>query len=179
MQIFDQLGVAGPFIEKSLGWRYGSTFYRGNLVYRLEMPHAADDKFLPMYNLQQQYVEKFLYDAVDRSPLIDMRWSSEATGIDVRNDGETLNITSPLGDYALDADYVLAADGARSAIRGYMGLRLAGDNCEGKYVIADVRMEHDYPTERRAFFDPKSNPGGTILIHKQPGNIWRIDFQLE
>ena len=178
MQIFDQLGVAGPFIEKSLGWRYGSTFYRGNLVYRLEMPHAADDKFLPMYNLQQQYVEKFLFDAVDRSPLIDMRWSSEATGIDARNDGVTLQINSPLGDYALAADYVLAADGARSAIRGFMGLRLAGDNYEGKYVIADVRMEHDYPTERRAFFDPKSNPGGTILIHKQPGNIWRIDYQL-
>ena len=178
MQIFDQLGTAKPFIEKSLGWRHGSTFYRGQVVYRLEMPHSDNDKYLPMYNLQQQYVEQYLHDAVERSPLIDMRWASEVTGVDTRGDGVTLKVATAIGDYELNSEYVVAADGARSAIRGFMGLRLAGDNYEGKYVIADVRMEHDYPTERRAFFEPASNPGGTILIHKQPGNIWRIDYQL-
>jgi len=45
-------------------------------------------------------------------------------------------------------------------------------------VIADIRMDHDFPTERRAFFDPSGNPGGTVLIHKQPENIWRVDYQL-
>ena len=178
MQIFDQLGAVEPFIAKSLGWRHGSTFYRGHVVYRLEMPHSDNDKYLPMYNLQQQYVEQYLHDAVERSSLIDMRWASEATGIEVRNDGVTVKIASQIGNYALDSEYVVAADGARSAIRGFMGLRLAGDNYEGKYVIADVRLEHDYPTECRAFFEPASNPGGTVLIHKQPGNIWRIDYQL-
>jgi 3-(3-hydroxy-phenyl)propionate hydroxylase len=39
-------------------------------------------------------------------------------------------------------------------------------------------MDHDYPTERRAFFEPRSNPGGTVLIHKQPDDIWRVDYQL-
>jgi 3-(3-hydroxy-phenyl)propionate hydroxylase len=39
-------------------------------------------------------------------------------------------------------------------------------------------MESDYPTERRAFFDPPSNPGLTVLVHRQPDNIWRIDYQL-
>jgi 3-(3-hydroxy-phenyl)propionate hydroxylase len=73
---------------------------------------------------------------------------------------------------------VLAADGARSAIRSMLGLRLKGENYEGRYVIADVRMDHDYPTGRRAFFEPRSNPGGTVLIHKQPDDIWRVDYQL-
>ena len=87
-------------------------------------------------------------------------------------------ITSPEGDYWLDAFYVLAADGARSPIRSMLGLRLKGDNYEGRYVIADIRMDHDFPTERRAFFEPSGNPGGTVLIHKQPDDIWRIDYQL-
>ena len=73
---------------------------------------------------------------------------------------------------------MLAADGARSPIRSMLGLRLKGDNYEGRYVIADIRMDHDFPTERRAFFDPAGNPGGTVLIHKQPENIWRVDYQL-
>ena len=59
-----------------------------------------------------------------------------------------------------------------------LGLRLKGENYEGKYVIADIRMDHDFPTERRAFFEPSGNPGGTVLIHKQPDDIWRVDYQL-
>ncbi len=178
MQIFDQIGVVRPFVDKSLGWQFGSSFYRGRLVYRLAMPHGPNDKYLPMYNLQQQYVEQFLHDAVAQSSLIDMRWSTEVKGIAAHDGGVTLDVATPAGDYRLESDYILAADGARSAVRSLMGLRLQGNNYEGKYVIADVRMKHDYPTERRAFFDPASNPGGTILIHKQPGDIWRIDYQL-
>ena len=94
------------------------------------------------------------------------------------DDGVSLGIASPAGDYRLDADYVLAADGARSPIRSQLGLRMKGDNYEGRYVIADIRMDHDFPTERRAFFEPSGNPGGTVLIHKQPENIWRVDYQL-
>ena len=74
---------------------------------------------------------------------------------------------------------LLAADGARSAMRSMLGLRLQGENFEGNYVIADVRMDHDYPTERRALFAPESDPRGTVLIHKQPDDIWRIDYQLQ
>ena len=46
-------------------------------------------------------------------------------------------------------------------------------------MIADIQMDHDFPTERRAFFESDVNPGGTILIHKEPDNIWRIDYQLK
>jgi 3-(3-hydroxy-phenyl)propionate hydroxylase len=131
-----------------------------------------------MYNLQQQYIEQYLWEAVARSGMIDMRWQSEVTGLQPSDDGVTLHVSSPAGDYALEAGYVLAADGARSPVRAMRGLRLRGDNHEGRYVIADIRMDHDFPTERRAFFEPASNPGGTVLIHKQPDDIWRIDYQL-
>ena len=132
-----------------------------------------------MYNLQQQYIEKYLHDAVAASDLIDMRWQSEVAGIETaRRWRLRCDIATPDGNYRLDADYVLAADGARSPIRSMLGLRLKGDNYEGRYVIADIRMDHDFPTERRAFFEPSGNPGGTVLIHKQPDDIWRVDYQL-
>jgi 3-(3-hydroxy-phenyl)propionate hydroxylase len=142
------------------------------------MAHSEHEKYLPMYNLQQQYIEKYLWEAIARSNLVDMRWGSEVTGLEQDDDGATLAVDTPLGSYTLSAGYVLAADGARSALRSMLGLRLEGENYEGRYVIADVRMDHDYPTERRAFFEPRSNPGGTVLIHKQPDDIWRIDYQL-
>ena len=178
MQILQQIGAVAPYLEHALGWRYGRSYFRDHQIYRLEMPHSDNDKYLPMYNLQQQYIEQYLWDAVAKCDLIDARWQTEATAINQRRDGATLSIASPNGGYDLDADYVLAADGARSAIRQMLGLRLAGDNYVGRYVIADVQMKHDFPTERRAFFEPAGNPGGTVLIHKQPDDIWRVDYQL-
>jgi len=178
MHILERIGAVAPFVEKALGWRFGRSYYRGEQIFRLEMPQPSGEKYLPMYNLQQQYIEKFLHDAVAASSLIDMRWQSELSAIEPHNDGVSVRISSPAGDYRLDADYVLAADGARSPVRSMLGLRLKGDNYEGRYVIADIRMDHDFPTERRAFFEPAGNPGGTVLIHKQPDNIWRVDYQL-
>jgi 3-(3-hydroxy-phenyl)propionate hydroxylase len=178
MHILERAGAVKPFVDKALGWTHGRSYYRGTQIYRLEMPHPASEKYLPMYNLQQQYIEQFLHDAVARQPLIDMRWQSEVTAVKPREDGVMLHVSSPKGDYTLDADHVLAADGARSAMRSMLGLRLKGDNYEGRYVIADVQMQHDFPTERRAFFEPAGNPGGTVLVHKQPDDIWRVDYQL-
>jgi 3-(3-hydroxy-phenyl)propionate hydroxylase len=178
MHILERIGAVKPFLGKALGWRFGRSYFRGEQIFRLEMPHPPGEKYLPMYNLQQQYIEQYLHDAVAACSLVDLRWQSELTGIACRHDGASLSIASPAGDYRLEADYVLAADGARSPIRSALGLRMKGDNYEGRYVIADIRMDHDFPTERRAFFEPSGNPGGTVLIHKQPENIWRVDYQL-
>lgn len=177
--IMEQIGALGPFLEKSLGWTKGRTFYQGQQILEFDMPDSADEKFRPMHNLQQQYIEQFLWDAVSRNDLIETRWQSEVTGIADTDAGARLTIRDPEGDYRFDATWVLACDGARSPIRKMRGQRLKGENFEGRYVIADIQMDHDYPTIRRALFDPTSRPSGTVLIHKQPDDIWRIDYQLE
>ncbi|MGB0854206.1 MAG: FAD-dependent monooxygenase [Pikeienuella sp.] len=176
--IFESLGISAPFLAKSLGWTMGRTFYRGRQILEFEMPDGPDQKFRPMYNLEQQYIEKFLCDAAMENPLIEMRWQSEVTDIADKGGKSTLTVTDPQDTYDLTADWVLACDGARSKIRSRRGKRLKGENYEGRYVIADIQMDHDYPTIRRALFDPDCRRGGTVLIHKQPDNLWRIDYQL-
>lgn len=176
--ILDRLGAVAPFLDKALGWTTGRSFFRGRQILEFSMPHGDDDRFLPMYNLQQQYIEKFLWQAAARSELIDFRWQSEAVAVAYRPETVALTVRDPAGDYVIDADWLLAADGARSPVRAMRGLRLSGENHEGRYIIADVRMDHPYPTIRRALFDPAALPGGTVLIHRQPDDIWRIDYQL-
>ncbi|MCC5988310.1 MAG: hypothetical protein JJT95_11555 [Pararhodobacter sp.] len=46
----------------------------------------------------------------------------------------------------MSAQQVFAADGARGTFRRLCGLRLEGDNREGRNMIADVQMQHHYPT---------------------------------
>ncbi|MBX9609198.1 MAG: FAD-dependent oxidoreductase [Gammaproteobacteria bacterium] len=174
-----QLGVAEAFLAKALPWTHGTSFYKGVPVFRLEMPHDEHQRFHPMYNLQQQYIEQFLVDAVAAEPLVETRWQSRVTAVQSREGGVALGVATAAGDYRLEADYVVAADGARSAVRRALGLELHGEAHEGRYVIVDVRLPSTYPTERRAFFDCPGNPGKTVLVHRQPDDIWRIDYQLD
>lgn len=173
-----QLGLAERFTAKALGWTRGTSFYRERPVYRLTMPHSEDERFLPMYNLQQQYTELFMAEQAMAEPLIDLRWQSRAVDVAAELGGVTVAVSTAAGDFTLSADYLLACDGARSDVRGALGLSLAGEAYEGRYVIADIHLPSDLPTERRAYFDARANPGATVLVHRQPDDIWRIDYQL-
>ncbi|QTP53244.1 monooxygenase [Billgrantia sulfidoxydans] len=178
LEILQQLGVEAPFVAKGLGWTRGRTYFRDREIFRFEMPHSEQERFLPMINLQQQYIEKFLIDKAAESEPVELRWQSAVTGVSQDASGVSLEVSTPEGDYRLACDYLLAADGARSVARKALGLALHGEAYEGRYVIADIRLRSDFPTERRAFFHSHALPGTTILVHKQPDDIWRIDYQL-
>ena len=178
LEILQQLGLSDTFTDKALGWTHGTSYFHTSPVFRLEMPHSEQERFYPMYNIQQQYIEKYLVEAAQAEPLIELRWQSRLEDLGQKDDHVELDVATPEGNYVMQADYVLAADGARSMVRKALDLKLEGDAYEGRYVIVDIQMHSDYPTERRAFFDPPGNPGSTVLIHKQPDDIWRVDYQL-
>src|SRR3954447_26248008 len=179
LEILTRVGAERQFLAKGLGWTGGRSFYRNAEVFQLQMGHDQNQKFAPMINLQQCYTEKFLLDAVEALPdLIEVRWQMRVGDVAVREEGVRLAIETTAGGYAIDSDWVVACDGARSVARQALGLKFHGTQYEGRYVIVDIELKSDYPTERRAWFDPPSNPGSTLLMHKQPGNIWRMDYQL-
>jgi 3-(3-hydroxy-phenyl)propionate hydroxylase len=178
MEILQQVGVAHRVTESGLPWRFGNSHYRGRRVFRMEAPHDPDDRFFPMINLQQQYLEEYLLEAVAASPLIELRWGNKVTGVEQRDGFARLAVDTPGGAYALDTDWVVVADGGRSAIRSAMNLQMEGASYEGFFVIADIRIDLPFPTERLAYFDPDWNPGNTILMHREPHGIWRVDYQL-
>jgi 3-(3-hydroxy-phenyl)propionate hydroxylase len=93
-------------------------------------------------------------------------------------DGVRLEVACPDGAYAVEADWVIAADGARSALRKMLGLRPRGRVFEDRFLIADVRMKADLPAERRFWFDPPFHAGRSALLHRQAEGVWRIDLQL-
>ncbi len=178
LEILEGVGAADAVVAKALPWTRGTSYYHNQPVYRLEMPHSEDEKHYPMVNLQQCWLEQFILDRVAKEPLIEMRWRSRVTGARQDQGHVTLTVETPEGAYDMQAGYVVAADGARSTVRRALGLKLNGTSYQGRYVIADILIKHDYPTERRVWFDPPSNPGSTVIMHKQPDDIWRIDYQL-
>jgi 3-(3-hydroxy-phenyl)propionate hydroxylase len=178
-EIIERLGAVEGFLNTGLPWAGGRSVYRDTEVLHFAMPQDDNQKLPPMVNLAQYDIEQFLLDAAEKkADLIDIRWQTRATAIDSRTDGATLKRNTPEGDYSLNSDWVVACDGGRSTIRGALGLQLKGTSNEGRYVIVDIELESDRPTERLAYFDPSSNPSSTVLVHKQHDNVWRIANQL-
>src|SRR5690606_27341817 len=107
-----------------------------------------------------------------------LRWGNKVLGVSQREGFAEVLIDTPEGEYTLPSDWVVDASGGRSAIRTAMDLQMEGASYEGLFVIADIRIDLPLPTGRLAFFDPEWNPGNTILMHREPHGIWRVDYQL-
>ena len=180
LEILDRLGLGDACRDQGVTWQVGKVFQEGQLVYAFDLLPESGHKMPAFVNLQQYYLEHHLVQrahALGRSR-IDLRWRNRVAGIVQQDGGVRLTIETPDGPYALDADWVIAADGARSACRSLMGLDFEGEIFEERFLIADVKMQGDFPSERWFWFDPPFHEGRSALLHKQPDDVWRIDLGL-
>jgi 3-(3-hydroxy-phenyl)propionate hydroxylase len=179
LEIFDRLGVAQRMVTKGVTWQVGRVYHGERELYQFDLLPEGGHKMPAFINLQQYYVEEFLVERAREFPhLIELRWKNRATAVRNLNDTATVTVATPDGDYSLQCDWLIAADGARSSIRAMLGHRFEGHTFEDKFLIVDVRMDAAYPSDRRFWFQPPFDRGDSVLIHRQPDHVFRIDFQL-
>ncbi|MEJ8847944.1 FAD-dependent oxidoreductase [Variovorax rhizosphaerae] len=178
LEIFDRLGCGERMVDKGVSWNVGKVFFKQEQVYSFDLLPEAGHSRPAFINLQQYYVEGFLAERAAELPLIDLRWKNKVAGVVQHDDHVTLTIETPDGPYLLEADYVAACDGGRSSVRQLLGLESKGRQFKDRFLIADVKMNMDRPAERWFWFDPEFHPNQSVLLHMQPDNVWRIDFQL-
>ena len=182
LEICDRLGCGDPMVDKGVVWNVGRVYRDEKEVYNFNLLPEDGHKRPAFINLQQPYFEQYLVDEIRRQQAmgapIEIRGRNCVTALDQKSDHVVLTVDTPDGPYQLEADYVVACDGANSPIRGMMGLDFDGRVFEDNFLIADIKMRADFPTERRFWFNPPFNRGETALLHKQPDDVWRLDFQL-
>ena len=177
LEILDRLGVGQRMLDKGVTWQRGKVFWRDRTVYAFDLMPEAGHRMPAFVNLQQSYLEQFLIERAQELQ-VDLRFGHQVTGVVARDDGATLQVRTPTGEYALACDWLLACDGAHSTVRQALGLAFEGRVFRDRFLITDVRMEAEFPPERWFWFDPPFHPGQSALLHRQPDNVWRIDLQL-
>lgn len=182
LEICDRLGCADPMLDKGVVWNKGRIFRNEREIYNFDLLPEEGHKHPAFINLQQPYFEQFLFGGIERAKAdgapIDVRGLNAVSSVRPSTSHVALTIETPEGPYQLTTDWLVACDGARSPVRDMMGLGFSGRIFEDNFLIADVKMKADFPTERWFWFDPPFNPDQSVLLHKQPDDIWRIDFQL-
>jgi len=182
LEILDRLGCGDPMVDKGVTWNTGKVFFGKRETYKFDLQADAGHKRPAFINLQQYYLEEYLVNRVreleaEGKP-IEIRGRNKVSAIARHDDQVTLEIDTPEGPYNLEAEWLIACDGANSPTRRMLGFDFVGRIFEDNFLIADVVMEADFPSERWFWFDPPFNKGQSALLHKQPDGVWRIDLQL-
>jgi 3-(3-hydroxy-phenyl)propionate hydroxylase len=178
LEILDRLGCAERLVQKGVGWSVGRVFFRDEQVYEFNLLPGEGHRRPAFINLQQYWVEQFLVERLSELGPAELRWRSKVVGVEQEADATSVRISAPDGEYTVRADWLIAADGARSPIRNMLGLECEGQVFHDRFLIADIAMRSGFPAERRFWFDPPFHRNQSALLHRQADDVWRVDFQL-
>jgi 3-(3-hydroxy-phenyl)propionate hydroxylase len=185
LEIFTRLGIYERIAAKGVQWSVGRTFAGNDEVYSFDLRQQnthAMAKEPPVINIQQFYIEGFLVEKIDElnraRPCIDIRWNNRVTALTQNAECATLSVTTPAGDYTLQADHVIDCTGSHSPFRAWCGASVTAKKGDDRWCIADVRFREPPPVERHTWIEAPFNENRAVWQHLMADGVWRIDYQM-
>ena len=81
-EILGWVGADQAVVDKGLPWTGGRSHFRDAEVLHFRLPNQPTERFAPMVNLQQFYIEEFVHRCTLSTPgLVDVRWSSQVVAV--------------------------------------------------------------------------------------------------
>lgn len=178
LEIFEGLGVYQRIRDKGVTWSVGRTFDGDEEVYEFNRGAGNASRQSAFVNIQQFYIEAFLVERIVELGLTDLRWRNRVTRLQTRDDHVELDIDTPAGPYRMQAQWLVDATGANSALRDGMGLDTHASRSPDRWCITDVRFDRKFPPERWTWIRAPFNDDRAVWQHLMADEVWRIDFQM-
>ena len=70
LEVWDRFGIAQRMVDKGITWEQGEVYLGDRAIYRFNLQPEPGHKFPAFVNLQQYYVEEFLYERCLVEPAI-------------------------------------------------------------------------------------------------------------
>lgn len=176
LEVLDKFGCGEQVAREGVPWSVGHTYVRGVETVRTVFPRGMG--FGPFINISQYRIQEIMVSRLEQTSGVTMRWSHRVERVEQDSDGVTASVSGPDGKQQLRFLYLVACDGVRSGIRDMLGVKWTGYTHKDRFLITDIRAKLNLPPERHFHYDPPFNPGRQLVIHPQPDDIWRIDWQL-
>jgi 2-polyprenyl-6-methoxyphenol hydroxylase-like FAD-dependent oxidoreductase len=163
-------------MQEGVHWNTGHTYMRGKLLFTTNYPDRPG--FPPFLNISQTRTMELLLAEAEKSDYISVQWSHRVVGVDHNDKRVILSVDTPDGERASEFSWLVACDGIRSAVRDLIEMESNGYRHEDRFLSMDIEAKIDLSHERHFHFDHPANPGHQAIVLPQPGDIWRVDFQL-
>ena len=176
VEVLDKVGCGEQIAREGVTWHVARTYVRGKEIAKTVYPRPLG--FGPFINISQYRIEQILLDRLLSSPLARVCWSHRVDSLSQDGDSVRVQVTTPEGTRELRFAYLVACDGVRSDIRRLTGVEWTGYTHSNRFLITDVKARLPLAHERHFHYDPPFNPGRQLVMHAQPDDVWRIDWQL-
>jgi len=196
MEMFNAFGFAGK-IESEAYWVNETVFWkpdpaapariaRSGRVQDVEdglseFPHVilnqarVHDHFLQVMKngpnrIEPAYRRKLVGLATDTSPTAQYPVTVQLARTDAGGEGDVETVR---------ARYVVGCDGARSAVRAFLGGELKGDSANQAWGVMDVLAVTDFPDIRYKALVQSAGEGSILIIPREGGYLVRIYVELD
>ncbi|MFE9447212.1 FAD-dependent monooxygenase [Streptomyces sp. NPDC006739] len=168
-------GLAAEITAYGRTWHTRRTLYRGREVYsRTFRPASAPSGLPPFTSLRQTDTERFLLAACEAAG-VEFVWDAEVARVRTSAAGAVLTAAD---GRSWTARHVIAADGARSAVRAALGIRMEGTHGDGFHVVVDVAdvPDAELPLERVFHYEHPGLGGRSVMRVPFTGGF-QVDLQ--
>jgi len=106
-------------------------------------------------------------------PGADIRFGHEVTGVRQHDAGVTVTANTAAGPVEVQGRYVIAADGARSAVRRSLGVEFEGFTYPELFLIASTNFSFEEVLTDIAYVNYIADPMEWLVLLRVPG-LWRV-----
>ena len=154
---------------------YGSNYFTPQGVCFAKVEPVTREYGFPRRNaFTQPKLEATLRAHLSRYENVTQLFEHDCESVTENESGVLLRLRHVSGDVLVEADYVVGADGARSALRKVIGANLVGSTYNQKWVIVDLAATKERMRQTRVMCDPKR----PFITLPGPGGIRRYEFML-
>ncbi len=167
LDAFALIGAAQPVLDEACLVRTGVARSRGRTLGTLSFAHAsATHPYVA--TLDQHRTEAILRERLAAAAPEALRTGTRLTTLTRHDDHVDVTGTGPDGPVALRAAFVVGADGARSTVRGLLGIATTGREYPDRYVMGDFADPEPDAARSAALVD--IGPAGVVESFPLPGS---------
>jgi 2-polyprenyl-6-methoxyphenol hydroxylase-like FAD-dependent oxidoreductase len=176
LELLDKIDCAETLTDEGVHWNVGRTYVRGQVLTTTVYPDRLG--FPAFVNISQHRTQQVMLERLNEGSLAEIRWAHRVTGVSQDGEAVTVQVATPEGPQEMRFAYLVAADGIQSPLRHLSGAEWTGSSHGDRFLSVDLRTALPFAHERHFHYDHPANPGRQVVMHAQPGDLWRVDWQL-
>lgn len=175
LEMLDEIGIAEELIDRGLKapiYQYRDR--QSGERHEFDFSELANDTRYPFRLQCEQFkMAGLLADKLDAHPRAEMRFRSRVVSFSQTSGGVEVNVETPTEIQQIKADYLIAADGANSIIRKWLGVEFEGFTYPEKFLTLSTKTPLQDYFEGLSWVNYVADPTEWCVLLKVP-SVWRI-----
>ncbi|CAN7648431.1 FAD-dependent oxidoreductase [Rhizobium sp. LjRoot254] len=174
LEALEKLDVVGELTRRGMNLTKFALRDRDRTLLRLRFDQLPS-RYAEILMLPQDETEAVLQErllALGGS----VHWNTAVSSVEKHGDGHVARLTTSEGERAVQARFVVGADGMHSIVRQSAGIGFEGETYAGSFVLADITMDWSIGNEEVSLF---FSPSGMAVVAPLPHGRYRVVATME